>query len=191
MAEWAPMLELPVPAVAVADYREYESPGPDAGHQDVPLSIVLVDDSADDCYLASHALQRAGHRVHAVSSSEEALAAIASVLPQMVITDWEMPGMHGTDLCRALRATRMGKDLYLILCTGRNRDCDLIAGIEAGADDFMVKPANPDVLLARVGAGTRASRRAGGMAGDFRDARLVAVELATSHGLPARAMRGA
>lgn len=191
MAEWAPLLELPVPAVAAADYREYASPGPDAANQGPPLIIVLVDDNADDRYLASYALQRAGHHVHAVSSGEEALEIITSVLPQMVITDWEMPGMNGIDLCRALRATRMGDDLHLILYTGRGRDRDLVAGIEAGADDFMVKSASSDILLARVGAGARASRRAGVMAGEFRDARLAAVELAAGNPGHARVVHGA
>ena len=182
MSAWAPLLALPVPIAAAADYRAYESPDADAAARRGGLNIVLVDDDESDRYIVRHTLEEAGHHVHAVASGDEALAAIASRLPQIVITDWDMPGMDGVTLCRALRATRVGKDLYVILYTGRDKDRDLVAGIEAGADDFMVKSSSAEVLLARVDAGARAARRVGAVAGEFRDARQVAVELAASAG---------
>jgi DNA-binding response OmpR family regulator len=129
--------------------------------------------------------------VQPVASGDAALAAIASGQPQMVITDWEMPGMDGIALCRALRATRLGRSLYVIMYTSHGEDSELIAGIEAGADDFMVKSADSDVLLARVRAGARASRHTGGIASEFRDARHVAVELAAGAGQIDSVMHGA
>ncbi len=90
--------------------------------------------------------------------------------------------MDGIALCRALRATEVGKALYIIMYTGRSRDSELVEGIEAGADDFMSKPANPDVLLARVNAGAKSAQRTGGIALAFCEARLVAVDLAAAAG---------
>lgn len=158
MSEWAPLLDLPVPDVAAIDYREYEHPCPAVADASGPLDILLVDDSHDDRDLVRFTLEAAGHQVHAVASGDEALAAIASRVPTLMITDWEMPDMDGIALCRALRATEVGKALYIIMYTGRSRDSELVEGIEAGADDFMSKPANPDVLLARVNAGAKSWR---------------------------------
>lgn len=183
MSAWAPLLELPIRSAAVApDYREYESPGPDAAGEGHALNILLVDDSEDERDLVSDTLERAGHRVQPVASGDEALAAIISAPPQMVITDWAMPGMDGITLCRALRATRLGSGLYVIMYTGRGNDSALVEGIEAGADDFLTKSANTNVLLARVRAGARAVRRAGEVVSEFRDARLFADELAAGAG---------
>jgi CheY-like chemotaxis protein len=137
VSAWAPLFELAVPAPSAIDIQEYEHPGLVASGRDRAASIVLVDGSEDDRLIACRILGRAGHRVHVVPNGEEALRAITSVLPHIVITDREMPGMDGTGLCRALRATRMGQDLYLILYTGRCRGRDLVAGIDAGADDFI------------------------------------------------------
>lgn len=177
-AQWAPLLALPVAAVAAADYQEYASPAR-AGDGMVPtLSVVIADDNDDDRDLMRHALVRAGHSVHAVASGQEALEAFLAVLPQMIIADWDMPKMDGVALCRTLRATRLGRDLYVILHTARAGDRDLTAGIEAGADDFVAKSAGHDVLLARVSAGARAVERQRIVAGEFRAARRLAVELA-------------
>jgi HD-like signal output (HDOD) protein/FixJ family two-component response regulator len=186
-AEWAPLLALPVPRTVEIDYPEYETPGAapcDHGHA---LDIVLVDDDEDDRYLAHRMLTRSGHRVRAVASAVQAIEEVASALPQLLITDWEMPGMDGPALCRALRETRFCRDLYLVMYTGRARDLDLVAGIEAGANDFVPKSAGHDVLLARVRAGARASEGARRQAREFREARGVAVDLAVAACLPAGA----
>ncbi len=179
---WTPLLDLPAPAVAVTDYRDYESPPENTGGAHRPLDILLVDDSEDDRDLVRHVLEGAGHRVLAVASGSDALAVISSRRPELVITDWDMPGMNGIDLCRALRATRMGRGLYLIMYTGHGKESDLVAAIEAGADDFMSKPISSQVLLARVNAARRSSRHVEGIVVEFRDARLVAVDLAADAG---------
>lgn len=190
MLDWAPLLDMPIPATTDAsDYREYASPGPNAAGMEQPLNILLVDDSEDDRDLTRYTLERAGHRVQTVASGEDALAAIASGLPHMVITDWEMPGMDGIALCRALRATRLGRNLYVIMHTGYGKESDLIAGIEAGADDFVVKSATAYTLLARVAAGAGRLQRTGDIADEFNGARLLAVELAAGAGQLDKALR--
>lgn len=178
LSAWAPLMDLPVPAAVVTDYAAYERPGPEAAGSHRPLNILVVDDSEDDRDLVRYTLEAAGHHVHAVSSADAALAAIAATLPELVLTDWEMPGMNGVALCRALRATRLGKGLYVIMYTGHSSESELVAAIEAGADDFMSKPASAEVLLARVNAGARGLRHTVGVAGEFLDARRMAVSLA-------------
>ena len=68
----------------------------------------------------------------------------------MVVSDWEMPGISGPDLCAAIRSGDFGGYIYTILLTGRNKASDSIAGLNAGADDFITKPVDPDQLAARV-----------------------------------------
>jgi len=113
-------------------------------------------------------------------NGDEALAVIATGGPRMIIADWEMPDMDGIALCDALRSTKLGRDLYVILYSGRNRGGELIAAIEAGADDFTAKSASPDVLLARVTAGARVLQRVSCRAGRLHKARSLAVELVSS-----------
>jgi putative two-component system response regulator len=72
-----------------------------------------------------------------------------------VISDWEMPGMSGLDLCRAIRARDYAGYIYTILLTGRDGSRDTVEGLSAGADDFITKPFNPAELAVRVGIGQR------------------------------------
>jgi diguanylate cyclase (GGDEF)-like protein len=75
--------------------------------------------------------------------------------PQMVITDWVMPGMSGPELCTSLRQTEAGRRMYLVVLTSREEEDNVVAGLEAGANDYLTKPFNPRILLARVQAGER------------------------------------
>jgi len=72
-----------------------------------------------------------------------------------VITDWLMPGLSGLELCQALRETEIGRHMYMILLTSREEEDNVVAGLEAGANDYLTKPFNPRILLARVQAGER------------------------------------
>jgi len=60
--------------------------------------------------------------------------------PQMVILDWMMPGLEGTELCRRIRAQQGGRYKYLLLLTAKGRNEDIVAGLDAGADDYLTKP---------------------------------------------------
>jgi CheY-like chemotaxis protein len=73
----------------------------------------------------------------------------------LVILDWVMPGLDGLEICRRLRETPGGKAAYVILLTSRDATCDLVEGLEGGADDYVVKPFRPEELRARVRAGLR------------------------------------
>ena len=73
----------------------------------------------------------------------------------LAIVDWEMPGLEGPELCRRVRLDKERAHLYLILLTARNTPTDLIAGLEAGADDYLIKPVDLNELKARVQVGVR------------------------------------
>jgi DNA-binding response OmpR family regulator len=75
--------------------------------------------------------------------------------PPLAIVDWEMPGLEGPELCRRVRSDTERAHLYLILLTARNSSTDLIAGLEAGADDYLIKPVDLNELKARVRVGVR------------------------------------
>ena len=75
--------------------------------------------------------------------------------PSLAIVDWMMPGMDGLELCRRIRATPSLAHMYVILLTSRDSRADVVAGLEAGADDYLVKPFDAQELRARVHAGVR------------------------------------
>jgi len=102
--------------------------------------------------------KRLGYDVLAASDGEEAYQVWERERPGIVVTDWEMPGMSGLDLCARIRAG-MGEDYtYIIVVTGRGKTEDVIRGMEAGADDYIAKPFNRDELGVRIGAGERVLR---------------------------------
>jgi two-component system cell cycle response regulator len=75
--------------------------------------------------------------------------------PVLAILDWVMPGMTGVDVCRQLRAHRRTAGIYVILLTARNSSADIVAGLRAGADDYVTKPVQAEELRARVQLGCR------------------------------------
>jgi len=75
--------------------------------------------------------------------------------PKLAILDWVMPGISGPQLCRELRAHSKTNGIYLILLTARNSAADIISGLDAGADDYVTKPVQPEELRARVRLGCR------------------------------------
>jgi diguanylate cyclase (GGDEF)-like protein len=118
----------------------------------LPLKVVVVEDDAVELCLLTRHLTVAGHDVRTARDGVEGLRLILEALPQLVITDWTMPGMNGLDLCKALRQTKVGRQLYVIMLTGAEEEQSQIEAFEAGADDYVVKPFRPRVLAARVRA---------------------------------------
>ncbi|MEU8179204.1 response regulator transcription factor [Micromonospora sp. NPDC049044] len=102
------------------------------------------------------ALTRQGHTVHAVGTGEQGLDRLRTTSSDVVVLDLMLPGMDGFEVCRRIR--QLG-DLPIIMLTARNDDMDVVAGLEAGADDYVVKPVQARVLEARIRA---VLRRIGG-----------------------------
>ena len=100
------------------------------------------------------ALRRQGHTVEAVATGEEGLALLAAAPADVVVLDLMLPGIDGFEVCRRIRASR---DLPIIMLTARDDDMDIVGGLEAGADDYVVKPVQARVLEARIRAVLRRS----------------------------------
>ena len=118
-------------------------------------TILLVDDdSLMRRSLAFH-LEQAGYQVHTAANAEDALIMVRHSQPDLVILDIGLPGMDGLDALRELKAAN---DLPVIFLTARRRELDEVVGLELGADDYITKPFDVDVVLAHIKA---VLRRAG------------------------------
>ncbi len=114
------------------------------------MKILVIDDAADFRLYVSVLLQRWGYEAEEAADGFEGLARIQENDIRLVICDWMMPEMSGPELCRAIRANDLGHYVYIILLTGRSESADLVAGLNAGADDFVTKPFEAQVLRARL-----------------------------------------
>ena len=119
-------------------------------------TVLLVEDEAFTRQLVSAALGTAGYRVTAVGDAAAAIKSARSILPDIAILDVGLPDMSGWQLCERLRAEDSVPVLFL---TARASDSDIVRGLRVGADDYLVKPFSPAVLVARVEAVLRRSTR--------------------------------
>ena len=119
------------------------------------MKILIVDDDPDGLEMLSFALEHYGYEVHTASNGREALARLVETQCRLVISDWMMPEMTGLELCRAVREEEFSGYIYFILLTSRDGSDDVVEGMSAGADDFIVKPFEPAELKVRIRAGER------------------------------------
>ncbi|HET6600149.1 MAG TPA: phosphate regulon transcriptional regulator PhoB [Burkholderiaceae bacterium] len=97
-------------------------------------------------------LRHAGHEVTLAADAAEAQAAVGAVLPDLVILDWMLPGQSGLALALHWRAQVRTRDLPLIMLTAKAEEADKVAGLDAGADDYLTKPFSNQELMARIRA---------------------------------------
>jgi DNA-binding response OmpR family regulator len=106
--------------------------------------------------MLSRTLEQWGFEVDVAQNGTAAWEHITgSQPPAIAVIDWMMPGIDGIELCKRIRATKLASPVYVILLTSRNSRQDLVAGLEAGADDYLTKPFDPDELRARIHVGQR------------------------------------
>jgi DNA-binding response OmpR family regulator len=118
-------------------------------------SLIADDDPVTSAVLAA-ALRRLNLEVITADDGVKAWAAVcAQRAPELAIVDWMMPGIDGLELCRRIRQRPDRAHMYIILLTARDSRADIVAGLEAGADDYLVKPFDVEELRARVRAGVR------------------------------------
>lgn len=117
--------------------------------------ILVVDDSRLQRRILAASLTRWGFQVTEAESGDQAMAICAAQPPDLVLSDWMMPGMNGLDFCRAFRNLPGESYGYFILLTSKSEKNEIAQGLDAGADDFLTKPVNPDELRARIAAGGR------------------------------------
>ena len=115
----------------------------------------MVDDSRLQRHILISSLKKWGFRVIEAGSGEEALEICRTDPPDLILSDWMMPGMSGLDLCSAFRDLPTDDYGYFILLTSKSDKNDIAKGLDAGADDFLTKPVNSHELRARISAGAR------------------------------------
>ena len=111
-----------------------------------------MDDDVGIQELIAVNLSQAGHTVQIADDAEIAHAMVKSELPDLMLIDWMLPGMSGIELTRTLRHEVRTKHIPIIMLTARDDERDKITGFETGADDYVVKPFSPRLLLARIAA---------------------------------------
>ena len=115
----------------------------------MPRTILLVDDDALMRRSLAFHLEQAGYEVQTAANAEDALEIVRHSSPNLVLLDIGLPGMDGLDALRQLKAQH---DLPVIFITARRRELDEVVGLELGADDYITKPFDVDVVLAHVKA---------------------------------------
>ncbi|MCW8196322.1 response regulator [Proteobacteria bacterium 005FR1] len=116
------------------------------------MRILLVEDSAVLRYTMVSFIERAGHRAVVAESGEEALQLIESAAVDLVIMDVEMPGLDGFETTRLIREFYGERWVPIIFVTGMGDEASYKKGIEAGGDDYMIKPISPMILQAKLRA---------------------------------------
>ena len=120
------------------------------------MKLLVADDDAVSRRMTESLLRKWGYSVDAVDNGTDALLRLQSVdAPRLALLDWMMPGLDGTEVCRRVRAQAGAPYTYVLLITGLDRQSDVVAGLEAGADDYITKPFHPQELKARLHVGIR------------------------------------
>jgi len=114
--------------------------------------ILVVEDEPAIAELISINLRHAGFDVTVAGNADQARVAVDRVLPDLVLLDWMLPGEPGVQLARRWRADARTRGLPIIMLTARNEEPDKVAGLDAGADDYLTKPFSTKELLARIRA---------------------------------------
>ena len=121
------------------------------------VKVLVVDDEAAICDMIQFALEQSGFEVQKAASAHEAILRINEQRPDIILMDWMMPGVSGLELTRRLRSDTYTEDIPIIMLTARVTEDDKVTGLEAGTDDYVIKPFSPRELLARIRAVMRRS----------------------------------
>jgi two-component system phosphate regulon response regulator PhoB len=114
--------------------------------------VLVVEDESAIAELIAINLRHAGYEVTLAADAEQAQAAVDGALPDLVLLDWMLPGQSGLQLARRWRGAARTKALPVIMLTARADEADTVAGLDAGADDYLTKPFSNQELLARIRA---------------------------------------
>jgi phosphoserine phosphatase RsbU/P len=120
------------------------------------MRVLIAEDEIVSRLLLESILREWGYEVVSASDGREAWDALqAPDAPRLAILDWQMPGLDGLEVCRRARATPATESLYLLLLTGKGGTENVVAGLRAGANDYIAKPFDLDELSARLSVGRR------------------------------------
>jgi PAS domain S-box-containing protein len=122
------------------------------------MRILLVEDHPESRRTLQRLIERRGHEVVAVDNAEEAELELRKQPFSFLILDWMLPGKSGVELCQELRAAPNGEELFILLVTARDDAQDLERALEAGANDYLIKPLDPARLNVRLSVAERRIR---------------------------------
>jgi two-component system, OmpR family, phosphate regulon response regulator PhoB len=124
------------------------------------VRVLVVEDEKDIADLIGLHLKREGHAVTTVENGEEAIGLLSNAATEpfdLLILDWMLPGLSGLELCKKIRSESQGSSVPILMVTARAHTSDIVLGLEVGADDYLTKPFELPVFLARVRALLRRS----------------------------------
>ena len=120
------------------------------------MRILIAEDERVTARILTSLLTSWGYETEVAYDGKSALEMITSQrAPYLALLDWMLPGMDGPEVCRRTRAGKLPTPGYLILLTARSAQADLVEGLNAGADEYLIKPIDPAELRARLSAGVR------------------------------------
>jgi twitching motility two-component system response regulator PilH len=114
--------------------------------------ILLVDDSKTELHHLSEMLTKRGFAVRTAENAEDAMRRLAEEKPDLILMDVVMPGQNGFQLTRAITRDPRFSDVPVVMCTSKNQETDKVWGMRQGARDYVVKPVDPDELVAKIRA---------------------------------------
>jgi diguanylate cyclase (GGDEF)-like protein len=141
-----------------------------------PYQVLIVEDSAFMRRILEGHLQEMGYRVAAVENGRQALDKLATGNYPIVITDLVMPEMDGMELCRAVRDQASGRYVYILMLTSQDSKEDMIRGLEAGADEYLVKPVNRAELMVRLKTADRVLTLEGSLRKSYEEIKALSVK---------------
>jgi len=187
--EWAALLSVDAPDVP--SFEDFSPPpaAPELSQDGMPctvdledpLRVLVVDDDKIIRTILQAMLNEAGYKVFMATNGQEGFTKALEVQPHILITDWLMPGMDGVELTRALRQTKLGRAIYILILTALEAEESLVQAFDAGVDDFMSKPVKARVLGARLRAGQRVVTLHREIQRDREEIRRFAAELAVTN----------
>ncbi|WP_201799828.1 response regulator [Andreprevotia sp. IGB-42] len=114
--------------------------------------ILIVDDSPTERHFLGELLTKNGFQILTVESGEEAVAKAKEIMPDLILMDVVMPGMNGFQATRTISRDEATKHIPIIMCTSKNQETDKVWGKRQGAVEYVVKPVDPQELLAKIAA---------------------------------------
>ncbi|MCZ2122387.1 MAG: response regulator [Anaerolineales bacterium] len=114
--------------------------------------ILIAEDEPDIRELVAFTLRFAGHEVTATANGEEALEQAGQIIPDLILMDVRMPKMTGYDACRAMKQDPMLKDIPVVFLSAKGQDSEIQTGLEAGAEEYLLKPFAPNQLTEHIKA---------------------------------------
>ncbi len=156
-------------------------PGAEPDKAPAGLRVLVVEEDGATRATLQSVLEGAGYAVFAAANGQEGLRTAVECQPQVLVTGRNLPFLDGFELTRMLRDIRIGKGMYILMLSAPDKEDELVDGFEAGVDDYLPKPLNPRLLLARLHAGERLVRVHREMERDHEEAQRYASELSIAN----------